>query len=158
MTGEAFTCPNCAYTAQFDGVPASEVLECSECKTRIAYGVPMPEVVVTPHPTDSRFMQLIFRNPEYGEYLTVLAVTKNPRCQAHPQLDVVFCHGDGVPFPMWKCVACKRVIGVASVGSRHSCTARARGPKRERSRWWKVRLPRWADIRWLARRNMLRAV
>jgi hypothetical protein len=62
---DSFTCPSCGDTAlirkggQPPIEPLSEVLRCTMCETRIAYGVPMPKVVVTPHPEDARFRQLV---------------------------------------------------------------------------------------------------
>lgn len=49
------TCPACGHQADFEGEPHREILNCTECRSRIAYGVLMPRVVVEPH-KDKRFV------------------------------------------------------------------------------------------------------
>jgi transcription elongation factor Elf1 len=43
-----FTCPTCAHCAPTDFDPKEAVVKCSECATRIAYGVAAPHVVIEP--------------------------------------------------------------------------------------------------------------
>lgn len=70
LTG-AFTCPACGHQsadirggdAARQGVPpAKDIVKCGECGTRIAYGIVLPRVIVTPHPDDPRFVQIIFQD------------------------------------------------------------------------------------------------
>jgi hypothetical protein len=51
----AMTCPFCHDVSDFDGEPQRQVLTCTECGARIAWGVLMPRVVVEPH-VDKRFI------------------------------------------------------------------------------------------------------
>lgn len=53
-----FTCPACAHTSPY-GNARGEVLRCSECTSRIAFGRAMPRVVVQPC-EDRRFVQITF--------------------------------------------------------------------------------------------------
>lgn len=59
-----FVCPACGHTAPY-GNPHADVLRCSECESRIAYGVPMPRVVVEPC-GDRRFVKLRFESWDKG--------------------------------------------------------------------------------------------
>ncbi len=58
--GPAFTCPACAHTAPY-GNATGEVLRCSECTSRIAFGRAMPRVIVQPC-DDRRFVSIKFQS------------------------------------------------------------------------------------------------
>lgn len=60
------TCPACGHVADFEGEPHREVLHCTECRARIAWGVLMPRVVVEPH-RDRRFAILRFCTVANGQ-------------------------------------------------------------------------------------------
>jgi len=56
-----FTCPKCAHEAEWVGpdAPTDCVLRCEECKSRIAFGMLMPRIVVQPA-SDPRFREVHF--------------------------------------------------------------------------------------------------
>jgi hypothetical protein len=58
LDGPDFVCPSCAHSAPCPGAMAG-VVHCSECESRIAFGVPMPRVFVEPH-NDRRFVVMRF--------------------------------------------------------------------------------------------------
>ena len=72
----SFTCPTCATTAELvageDGTtvnPSSEITRCDSCKTLLAYGTPMPRIVIEPA-TDDRFVVM-----KVGDAIFVLEKT-----------------------------------------------------------------------------------
>jgi hypothetical protein len=69
-----FTCPACGDTSALSGDapvnPATEVIVCDECGTRIAFGIPVARVSVSAHPDDPRFRQLILKDHK-GTSITV---------------------------------------------------------------------------------------
>lgn len=50
----AFTCPACGHEDTVTCDPTQEILQCTECASRIVYGVARPRVVIDPH-EDARF-------------------------------------------------------------------------------------------------------
>lgn len=72
---EFVTCPACGHVSappKEPGPKASEsIIRCDECLTRIAYGVPMPRVVVSPDETDRRFVILTFQTVANGSKTSV---------------------------------------------------------------------------------------
>lgn len=50
LPGDTLVCPTCDHKAPIAGKPADQILLCSECGTRIAYGVAQPRVFVEPSP------------------------------------------------------------------------------------------------------------
>ena len=65
-----FTCPACAHTSPY-GNARGEILRCSECTSRIAFGQAMPRVIVQPS-NDRRFVTLTFQHwsPETHDWVT----------------------------------------------------------------------------------------
>jgi len=71
---ETFTCPACGHEAPWPpGPPPREsIFRCDECRTRVAYGVAMPRVTVTPDETDPRFVLLVFETIHAGSKAAVV--------------------------------------------------------------------------------------
>ena len=69
-----FACPACGHvdTPPPGPHPKESVFRCDECRNRIAYGVAMPRIVVTPDEEDSRFVLLIFETMQNGAKTTVM--------------------------------------------------------------------------------------
>jgi hypothetical protein len=52
-----FECPRCGHESTFDGDILHEIVSCSECNARIAYGSLQARLVVVKH-SDPRFISL----------------------------------------------------------------------------------------------------
>lgn len=79
-----FTCPACGHkSADIQGgepgrqsLPAAkDIVRCDQCQARIAYGVAMPRIVVTPHPEDPRFVQVVVQDPRKDAAITQFTLT-----------------------------------------------------------------------------------
>jgi hypothetical protein len=64
------TCPACGDTKPCEFEPHREVLNCTECGARIAYGILMPRVTVEPH-KDRRFVTVRVETIANGQRATV---------------------------------------------------------------------------------------
>jgi transcription elongation factor Elf1 len=71
LTTSQFECPQCSKVGTCEGDWKQKVVRCEDCGQRLAFGVPVMRMVVSPHPEDTRFIQFTFEGKIPGKESTV---------------------------------------------------------------------------------------